>query len=101
MEITRLFDFLTFQREKLPLTDALNTKQNGEWKATSSEEFYQQAHQITGALIAMGVKPGDKIGMISTNNRTEWCVVDMGVLQLGAINVPIYPTIAAKDYEYI
>ncbi len=101
MEITRLFDFLTYQREKLPLTDALNTKQNGEWKATSSEEFYQQAHQITGALIAMGVKPGDKIGMISTNNRTEWCIVDMGVLQLGAINVPIYPTIAAKDYEYI
>ena len=101
MKITRLFDFLTYQREKLPLTDALNTKQNGEWKATSSEEFYQQAHQITGALIAMGVKPGDKIGMISTNNRTEWCIVDMGVLQLGAINVPIYPTIAAKDYEYI
>ena len=48
----------------------------------------------------MGVQTGDKIGMISSNNRTE-CIVDMGVLQLGAINVPIYPTITANDYEYI
>ncbi len=101
MEITRLFDFLSYQREHFPRPDALNTKMNGAWIATSSEEFYQQAQQISGALLAMGVQPGDKIGMISTNNRTEWCIVDMGILQLGAINVPIYPTIAASDYEYI
>ena len=101
MEITRLFDFLTYQRDHLPLENALNTKQDGKWQATSSEEFYNQAHQISSALLEMGVQPGDKIGMISSNNRSEWCVVDMGVLQLGAINVPLYPTIAATDYEYI
>tara|TARA_A200000113_G_scaffold19497_5_gene16918 strand:+ start:7208 stop:8980 length:1773 start_codon:yes stop_codon:yes gene_type:complete len=101
MEITRLFDFLSYQRQVLAMPDALNTKYNGEWKATSSETFYQQAHQISSALLEMGVQSGDKIGMISSNNRTEWCIVDMGVLQLGAINVPIYPTITAKDYEYI
>ena len=101
MEITRLFDFLSYQRQELARPDALNTKYNGEWKATSSETFYQQAHQISRALLEMGVQSGDKIGMISSNNRTEWCIVDMGVLQLGAINVPIYPTITAKDYEYI
>ena len=101
MEITRLFDFLSYQRQVLARPDALNTKYHGEWKATSSETFYQQAHQISSALLEMGVQSGDKIGMISSNNRTEWCIVDMGVLQLGAINVPIYPTITAKDYEYI
>ena len=101
MEITRLFDFLSYQRQELARPDALNTKYNGEWKATSSESFYQQAHQISSGLLEMGVQPGDKIGMISSNNRTEWCIVDMGVLQLGAINVPIYPTITANDYEYI
>ena len=101
MEITRLFDFLSYQRQELARPDALNTKYNGEWKATSSELFYQQAHQISSGLLEMGVQPGDKIGMISSNNRTEWCIVDMGVLQLGAINVPIYPTITANDYEYI
>ena len=101
MEITRLFDFLTYQRDHYQRPDALNTKQNGKWVATSSDAFYEQSQQISRALLAMGVQPGDKIGMISTNNRTEWCIVDMGVLQLGAINVPIYPTIAAADYEYI
>ena len=101
MEITRLFDFLSYQRQELARPDALNTKYNGEWVATSSELFYQQAHQISSGLLEMGVQPGDKIGMISSNNRTEWCIVDMGVLQLGAINVPIYPTITANDYEYI
>ena len=101
MEITRLFDFLTYQRDHLPLENALNTKQDGKWEATSSEKFYNQAHHISSALLEMGVQPGDKIGMISSNNRSEWCVVDMGVLQLGAINVPLYPTISAADYEYI
>ena len=101
MEITRLFDFLSYQRAHYARPDALNTKMDGKWVATSSEEFFQQSQYISRALLAMGVQPGDKIGMISTNNRTEWCVVDMGVLQLGAINVPIYPTIAATDYEYI
>ena len=101
MEITRLFDFLTYQRDHYQRPDTLNSKQNGKWVATSSDAFYEQSQQISRALLAMGVQPGDKIGMISTNNRTEWCIVDMGVLQLGAINVPIYPTIAATDYEYI
>ena len=71
MEITRLFDFLSYQRQELARPDALNTKYNGEWKATSSESFYQQAHQISSGLLEMGVQPGDKIGMISSNNRTS------------------------------
>ena len=39
--------------------------------------------------------------MISTNNRTEWCLMDVGILSLGAVTVPIYPTISSKDYKYI
>ena len=49
----------------------------------------------------IGVKKDDKIAVISTTNRTEWCIVDIGVLQLGAQNVPIYPSISADDYKYI
>jgi long-chain acyl-CoA synthetase len=43
----------------------------------------------------------DKIAVISSTNRTEWNIVDIGILQIGAQNVPIYPTIAKEDYEYI
>ena len=43
----------------------------------------------------------DKIAMISSTNRTEWNLVDIGLLAIGAVNVPIYPTISSEDYEYI
>src|SRR5690606_7456781 len=49
----------------------------------------------------MGIKPNDKIAVISSNNRTEWNVTDIGILQIGAQNVPIYPTISEEDYEYV
>ena len=39
--------------------------------------------------------------MISSNNRTEWSLMDIGLLTVGAVNVPIYPTISSRDYEYI
>jgi long-subunit acyl-CoA synthetase (AMP-forming) len=41
----------------------------------------------------------DKIAIISTNNRTEWNIMDIGVLQTGAQTVPIYPTISEDDYD--
>lgn len=101
MQPTRLFDFIDYQRQHRPLDKAINTKYKGQWEATSSEEFYQKAQLISRALLDMGIQPGAKIGMISSNNRTEWAIVDAGILQLGAINVPLYPTIAAEDYKYI
>jgi long-chain acyl-CoA synthetase len=49
----------------------------------------------------MGIKKNDKIAVISSSNRTEWNIMDIGILQTGAQNVPIYPTITEDDYEYI
>jgi len=100
-KITRLFDFPHYQLETYNLDKALNTKYNGEWRSTSSQEYIDQANAISRGLIKLGVKPNDKIAVISSTNRTEWCVLDIGVLQTGAQNVPIYPTISAEDYEYI
>ena len=51
-------------------------------------------------MLQLGVKPGDKIATIS-NNRPEWNFLDMGILQIGAVHVPIYPTISESDYKYI
>ncbi len=52
-------------------------------------------------MLRLGVQPNDKVAVISMNNRTEWNIMDIGILQLGAQNVPIYPTISKEDYEYI
>ncbi|HLU51496.1 MAG TPA: long-chain fatty acid--CoA ligase, partial [Flavobacteriaceae bacterium] len=60
-----------------------------------------KANTISRALLRMGIQKNDKIALISTNNRTEWSIMDMGILQTGAQNVPIYPTITEEEYEYI
>ncbi|CAM3732369.1 long-chain-fatty-acid--CoA ligase (acyl-CoA synthetase) [Flavobacterium saliperosum S13] len=100
-QITRLFDFPYYQLEKYNLSDALVTKQNGEWIKTSTKEYLDKANAISRGLLRMGVQKHDKIAIISSNNRTEWHITDIGALQTGAQTVPIYPTISAEDYEYI
>lgn len=99
--VTRLFDFPYYQLEKYNLSDALVTKQNGEWVKTSTKEYLEKANAISRGLLRLGVQKHDKIAIISSNNRTEWNITDIGVLQTGAQTVPIYPTISADDYEYI
>ena len=99
--ITRLFDFPYFQLEHYNISDALVTKYDGVWVKTSTEEYIAKANAVSRALLRMGVQKDDKIALISTNNRTEWNIMDIGILQTGAQTVPIYPTISEKEYEYI
>ena len=99
--ITRLFDFLSYQLENNPIDNALVTKYNGKWVATSTKEFADKVNQLSRGLLRLGVKPNDKIAVISSVNRTEWNLFDLAILQIGAQNVPIYPTITADDYAYI
>lgn len=99
--ITRLFDFPYYQLAKGNLPNALVTKYNGEWVETSTQQYIDQANKISRALLRMGVGPNDKVAIISMTNRTEWNIVDIGVLQIGAQNVPIYPTISDEEYAYV
>src|SRR6056297_588727 len=99
--VTRLFDFPYYQLEKYPLDKSLVTKSDGKWIATSTQQYIDKANAVSRALLRMGVKPNDKIAVISMTNRTEWNIIDIGILQIGAQNVPIYPTISEEDYEYI
>ncbi|RKS92302.1 long-chain acyl-CoA synthetase [Flavobacterium limicola] len=101
INITRLFDFPYYQQENFNIPDALVTKYNGVWEKTSTTEYIDKANTISRALIRMEIQKNDKIAVISTNNRTEWNIMDIGILQTGAQNVPIYPTISEDDYEYI
>ena len=101
IEITRIFDFAYYQLDKYNLAKSLVSKVNGEWVSTSSQEFITKANIISRGLLALGVKPGDKIALISSTNRAEWNILDLALLQIGAVNVPIYPTISEADYKYI
>ncbi|MBZ9653037.1 AMP-dependent synthetase/ligase [Psychroflexus montanilacus] len=99
--LKRLFDFPYYQLENYNLKDALVTKYDGVWKSTSSQEYVNQVNKISRGLLRLGVKPNDKVALISTNNRTEWNIMDIGIMQLGAQDVPIYPTISEEDYAYV
>ena len=99
--ITRLFDFPYYQLEKYNLTKALTSFKDGEWNSISTKQYLDQANQISRGLLRLGINKDDKIAVISSTNRTEWNIMDIGILQLGAQNVPIYPTISKEDYEYV
>lgn len=100
-KVTRLFDFPYYQLEKHALDKALVSKKNGSWISTSTQEYINKANAISRGLLRLGVKPNDKIAVISLTNRTEWNIMDIGILQLGAQNVPVYPTISEEDYAYV
>tara|TARA_R110002049_G_scaffold25972_2_gene90803 strand:- start:27496 stop:29265 length:1770 start_codon:yes stop_codon:yes gene_type:complete len=100
-DTTRIFDFAYYQKNTYGLEKAFTTKYNGEWQSISSKDFLIQVNKISRGLLKLGVQPNDKIAVISSTNRTEWNIIDLGILQIGAQNVPVYPTISAEDYEYI
>ena len=100
-DVKRLFDFPYYQLEKFNLEKSLVNKHKGEWVATSTQEYINKANKISRGLIKLGIKPNDKVAIISLTNRTEWNICDIGILQTGAQDVPIYPTISEDDYAYI
>ncbi|SFT53481.1 long-chain acyl-CoA synthetase [Lishizhenia tianjinensis] len=96
----RLFDIPYIQMESYPQEVMFSTKVDGKWTAISTQDFLQQANEVSKGLIALGIQPGDKIALVSPN-RYEWNIMDIGIQQTGAIGVPIYPNISTKDYHYI
>lgn len=101
MAITRLFDIPYEALRKYPKDDVLVTKYNGKWNKLSTQHFIDQGNKFSRGLLRMGITVEDRIALVSTTNRTEWCVADLGIVQLGAVTVPIYPTISIEDYIYI
>jgi long-chain acyl-CoA synthetase len=100
-KVKRLFDLLThYKNNYLPKDDVLAGKEDGKWKKYSIDEYISIVDDLSYGLIHLGVKKGDKIATIATN-RPEWNFVDMAVMQVGAVHVPVYPTISESDYKYI
>lgn len=101
MEIKRIFDLLPNYLEKYPDQPvALAGKKDGEWRRYSMKEYIELTNKLSYALIELGIEVGDKVAFI-VSNRPEWNIIDMACMQIGAINVPIYPTISQEDYHYI
>ena len=81
-------------------SDALNHKVGKDWIHISAEDFVSRVRNVALGLADMGIKPGDRIALLS-ENRPEWSIADLAILSLGAINVPIYTTQAVDQIRYI
>jgi long-chain acyl-CoA synthetase len=81
-------------------TDALNYRADGKWHNIPAATFVERVKNVTLGLAALGVRPGDRIALLS-ENRPEWSIADLAILSLGAINVPIYTTQAVDQIDYI
>ncbi len=101
MSIKRTFDFAHNALEKYSRADMFVTKYDGHWEKTSTSEFIALGNKVSRGLLKLGIKPGDKIALITTATRTEWAVMELGISQIGAISVPVYPSISPEDYDFI
>ena len=99
--VTRLFDFPYYQLQNYPQEKCFVYKENNQWKNISTQQYITDANTVSRALLKLGIKPGDKIAVITSLNQPKWHVLDIGVMQIGAINVPLYPTFSEKDYAYV
>ncbi|MBC6365402.1 long-chain fatty acid--CoA ligase [Algoriphagus sp. AK58] len=100
MQLTRLFDLLPYQITKYDKEVAFARKENGTWKTYSSKDVKKIVDNLSLAFLNQGIVEGDRIAIIS-ENRPEWNFIDLALQQIGAISVPMYPTITSEDYSYI
>ncbi len=101
MEITRIFDFIYHQQQTCPQREAFGACVNGKWIFYSTDEIVGLSRQLSTGLLKLGLKKGDRVGMISYKNIPEWMILDLALMQIGVIGVPVYPTISSREYEYI
>lgn len=100
MQLTRLFDLIPYQISKYNKEVAFARKDNGVWRTYSSQEVKKIIDNLSLAFLSQGVTEGNKVAIIS-ENRPEWNFIDLALQQIGAISVPMYPTITSEDYSYI
>ncbi|MFZ1749749.1 MAG: AMP-dependent synthetase/ligase [Saprospiraceae bacterium] len=101
MAATRLFDYIVQQFDDGPINNFVGSSDGTGWTFYGTEDVIKQSRMLASGLLDLGVQPNDKIGIVVYKNRPEWVVADLAIQYIGAIGVPMYPTISAREYEYI
>ena len=76
------------------------SKLEGEWRSQSWNQVAEEVTVLARGLLALGVQPGDRIGLVS-ENRPKWLVADVAIMSVGAMTVPAYTTSSTEDYHYL
>ena len=106
-EPKRLFDCIQYHLERKPLEDMLAGKESGNWKKYSTAEVKNIVDNLSAGLLSLGISCGDmtpegrdKVAILC-KNRPEWVMLDLAVQQIGAMLVPVYPTINVNELEFV
>jgi long-chain acyl-CoA synthetase len=97
----RLFDYLAEQLRHTPLDRAFGHQKDGQWVYYSTQQMAEWTHQLSRALLQLGLRPGDRVASVVYQTTPAWVALDYALLQIGVIGVPMYPTISAREYAYI
>jgi len=101
MKLKRLFDFVEHQIDNYPQDEAICDLFEGTSRKMSIHDLQKKSNQIAHGLLALGLQPGDRIGMVMYRNRIEFPLLDIGIQKAGMVSVPLYPTISAHEYQYV
>lgn len=96
-----IFEYLDDQAAHFPLTRAFGAKKDGQWQYYSTAEVVDLVNRTSVGLLALGLKPGDKVATAVYKTSPEWVILDFALLQIGVLNIPLYPTISAREFAYI
>jgi long-chain acyl-CoA synthetase len=97
----RVFDLFEYQLEHFPKPDALAHKVDGQWKKYSTAEVVGVIESLAWGLRLLGIQEGDRVANITETNRPEWNFIDAAAMSLGAVHLPIYPSISGEEFEFI
>lgn len=100
-KIERLFDFLLDQAENYPQELCVGAKNDQGATYLTTKEVVDKVNRLSAGLLKKGVQKEDTVAIVVAKNRPEWLIADLAVQQIGAILVPVYPTISLQDYKYI
>ncbi len=98
--VTRVFDILQYNLEHFPKEEFISGKINGRWEKYSTAHFCAQVDRLSKGLIRLGLGKGSRIAVMS-HNRPEWNLSDFAIMQIGAYQIPLYPTLAEHDIKFI
>ena len=98
--VTRVFDLLQHNLTTFPKTEFVSGKLNGKWIKYSTQEFCEVTNYLSAGLTTLGIGKGSRVAVMSPN-RPEWNICDYAIIQLGAYQVPLYPTLADHDIKFI
>ena len=98
--VDRLFEVPDHQLKNYPNSTMFVAKTAGIWVPMATSDFIDRTMTVARGLISMGVQAGDRVA-VASSNRLEWNILDIAVQKVGAILVPLYPTISESDYRYI